>query len=105
MRPALRRHGTDGLPWVQAVRPAVAIASTAGDSNSHGHPNGEVFLRIADFAETLSSEHAVHWCAGKRHCGTAKTNEAIFSTSHAGTLVLRTDGTTWRIDCSTHNAC
>lgn len=91
--------------WLSAVRPEVALASTGGGDNTHGHPNGEVVLRVAEHTQRESEAHNLHWCAGPRACGTAATRESIFSTSNAGTIVVTTDGTTWRLQCERSGAC
>jgi beta-lactamase superfamily II metal-dependent hydrolase len=105
----LGHHGSrttsTGWDWAATTRPRMGIASTSGGSNPYGHPNGEILLRLAPFTDDLSESHDLHWCAGQRACGTAETREAIYSTSSAGTIVLRTDGQSVTLSCDRSGSC
>lgn len=99
------RTTSTGWDWAATTKPRMAIASTSGGSNPYGHPNGEVFLRVALYTDDLSTSHKLHWCAGQRACGRADVREAIYSTSSAGTIVLRSDGQSWSITCARSDSC
>lgn len=103
----LGHHGSratsTGRSWARTVSPEAAFSS-ASSTNGFGHPSWDVVAIAGDYTGE-TSEHRVRRCAGKNGCEMRETDERIYDTAAAGTIVLVSDGTDFDLSCEHSNGC
>ena len=60
---------------------------------------------VAQYTDDLEDEHKVRRCAGRECCETRDTDERIYDTATAGTMVVTTDGTGFALSCERSGGC
>lgn len=104
----LGHHGSratsTGRTWARTVSPRVAFSS-ASNNNSFGHPSWDVVAVAGDYTDEVSSSHEVRRCAGKNGCEIRRTDERIYDTATAGTIVITTDGSGFDFSCTIASGC
>lgn len=106
----LGHHGSrttsTGREWAAATNPSMAFSS-ASEGNNFGHPSSDVYARIGDYTEHgQEHRHQTRRCQGRRKWETRKTDERIFDTAAAGTMVVTTDGLSpFSLTCEESSGC
>ena len=93
------RTTSTGREWAATTSPTMAFSS-ASEGNNFGHPSSDVYAVIADYTEHgTAHEHQTRRCQGQRKCETRETDERIYDTSSAETMVVTTDGSGFDLSC------
>lgn len=104
----LGHHGSratsTGRAWARTVSPKAAFSSASSDNN-FGHPSWDVVAIAGDYTEEVTDQHKVRRCAGKKGCERRDTDERIYDTSAAGTIVITTSGTGFDLSCERSSGC
>jgi len=90
--------------WARTLSPSMAFSS-ASDSNNFGHPSWDVVAVVGDYTDELAHEHRVRRCAGNGGCETRDTDERIYDTSAAGTILVTSDGSGFALTCERSSGC
>lgn len=103
----LGHHGSratsTGRSWARTVSAETAFSS-ASSSNNFGHPSWDVVAVAGDYtAET--GNHRVRRCAGQNGCEIRDTDEQVYDTAAAGTIVLVSDGVGFDLSCEKSSGC
>ena len=100
----LGHHGSNSssrTKFLELVKPEVAVASAAHGSN-HQHPRKKVIDRVAEFT-VATTEHNIRWGVKEpmmRHAVLEDKDdydEAVYGTSSSGTIVVTSNGTTFKV--------
>jgi beta-lactamase superfamily II metal-dependent hydrolase len=98
-----RLDGATGEEWLRAIRPKAAVIS-AGAENDAGQPGKQLIERLEPYTIDNQRTHAMAyttWDDAREsyfwHYPT-QFSEAIYSTATNGTLVVRSDGSRFKID-------
>jgi beta-lactamase superfamily II metal-dependent hydrolase len=96
----LGHHGSGttstGTPWVEAVRPRVAIASAAFDAK-HGHPSRRAVERVHRHTDDVDAHAFRWWLDRSTPQDLADYREAVYSTAVDGHVVVESDGASYRV--------
>lgn len=89
---------TQSATWANAAKPEAVIYSCSS-TNGYGHPNIRLAQTFAPHTQA-AADHSVSFFTGMNAPATAAQNqpfrtEAMYSTSTNGTIVVRSNGTTW----------
>ena len=79
--------------------------SSAAFKNGFGHPSWDVFSLAAQYTDDLSDTHQVRRCAGKKGCESRNTDERIYDTASAKTMVVKSDGSGFDLTCERSGGC
>ncbi|MCA9420571.1 MAG: hypothetical protein KC592_06125 [Nitrospira sp.] len=96
-------HGSNHEAWITATNPHIVVFSAG---MRYGHPRREVVERYQAVQDVTVPAHRLRWgLSSTEYEEGLTTQKPLYVTKENGAIVIRTNGRTWRVECSLESGC